>query len=139
MKTVILAACCIGAAVAMEAGRRDQAAARQGMKSNAMGTIAEQYVKLVLALGQHDADYVDAYYGPPEWKEEAAFWQALGDVANHAAAMANLARSTGNWQEAAQWHRLAGQVTLAAEAERASRSQRVAETIRIRREQATLF
>ena len=27
-----------------------------------------RYVKLVLALGQHDADYVDAYYGPPEWK-----------------------------------------------------------------------
>ena len=27
--------------------------------------LAERYVKLVLALGQHDADYVDAYYGPP--------------------------------------------------------------------------
>jgi hypothetical protein len=25
----------------------------------------------VLALGQHDADYVDAFYGPPEWKAEA--------------------------------------------------------------------
>src|SRR3954463_14989721 len=36
-----------------------------------MNTIAERYVKLVLALGQHDADYVDAYYGPPEWKAEA--------------------------------------------------------------------
>ena len=32
------------------------------------GQVAEEYVKLVLALGQHDADYVDAYYGPPEWK-----------------------------------------------------------------------
>ena len=30
--------------------------------------IAEAYVKLVLAMGQHDPDYVDAYYGPPEWK-----------------------------------------------------------------------
>jgi hypothetical protein len=29
--------------------------------------IAEAYVKLVLAMGQHDPDYVDAYYGPPEW------------------------------------------------------------------------
>ena len=28
-------------------------------------------MKLVLALGQHDADYVDAYYGPPEWRKEA--------------------------------------------------------------------
>jgi hypothetical protein len=30
--------------------------------------IAEQYVRLVLALGVHDADYVDAYYGPPAWR-----------------------------------------------------------------------
>ena len=36
-----------------------------------MNDIAERYVKLVLALGQHDADYVDAYYGPPEWKQQA--------------------------------------------------------------------
>lgn len=28
-------------------------------------------VKLMLAVGQHDADYVDAYYGPPEWKKAA--------------------------------------------------------------------
>ena len=33
---------------------------------------AEQYVKLALALGVQDPDYVDAYYGPPQWKEEAA-------------------------------------------------------------------
>ncbi len=36
-----------------------------------MNRIAESYVKLVLAIGQHDADYVDAYYGPPEWRTEA--------------------------------------------------------------------
>ena len=36
-----------------------------------MDAIAERYVKLVLAVGQHDADYVDAYYGPAEWKTEA--------------------------------------------------------------------
>jgi hypothetical protein len=36
-----------------------------------LGPIAERYVKLVLAMGQHDSDYVDAYYGPPEWKIEA--------------------------------------------------------------------
>ncbi len=33
-----------------------------------MSDIAERYVKLVLAVGQHDADYVDAYYGDPAWK-----------------------------------------------------------------------
>jgi hypothetical protein len=31
--------------------------------------IAERYVRLVLAVGVHDADYVDAYYGPPEWRK----------------------------------------------------------------------
>jgi hypothetical protein len=36
-----------------------------------MNDAAERYVKLVLALGQHDKDYVDAYYGPAEWKQEA--------------------------------------------------------------------
>src|SRR4051794_32965338 len=33
--------------------------------------VAEQYVHLVLALGQHDSDYVDAFYGPAEWKSAA--------------------------------------------------------------------
>ena len=36
-----------------------------------MDQLAEQYVRLVLAVGQHDADYVDAYYGPPEWRTQA--------------------------------------------------------------------
>jgi len=37
-------------------------------ETNQMHSLAEQYVKLVLAVGQHDADYVDAFYGPPEWR-----------------------------------------------------------------------
>jgi hypothetical protein len=36
-----------------------------------MNSIAEQYVKLVLAVGQHDADYVDAFHGPEAWMNEA--------------------------------------------------------------------
>src|SRR5262245_10174774 len=36
-----------------------------------MNVIAEKYVHLVLALGQHDPDYVDAFYGPAEWKTQA--------------------------------------------------------------------
>ncbi|MEO8381171.1 MAG: hypothetical protein ABI779_16045 [Acidobacteriota bacterium] len=35
-----------------------------------MNEAAERYVKLVLAMGEHDSDYVDAFYGPPEWREE---------------------------------------------------------------------
>ena len=33
--------------------------------------IAESYVRLALALGEHDDDYVDAYFGPAEWREQA--------------------------------------------------------------------
>jgi hypothetical protein len=36
-----------------------------------MNTLAERYVRLVLAVGQHDADYVDAFYGPAAWRKEA--------------------------------------------------------------------
>jgi hypothetical protein len=30
--------------------------------------VAESYVRLVLEVGLYDADYVDAYFGPAEWK-----------------------------------------------------------------------
>jgi len=33
--------------------------------------IAESYVRLVLGIGIHDPDYVDAYFGPPDWREDA--------------------------------------------------------------------
>ena len=36
-----------------------------------MRDVAERYVKLVLAVGQHDPDYVDAFYGPAEWRKAA--------------------------------------------------------------------
>lgn len=39
--------------------------------SNELGSIATDYVKLTLALGEQEAGYVDAYYGPVEWAEAA--------------------------------------------------------------------
>jgi len=46
-----------------------------------MDAISERYVKLVLALGEHDTDYVDAYYGPPEWREAVkANKQSLDEI-----------------------------------------------------------
>src|SRR5437764_9116337 len=39
--------------------------------ADAMNAVAERYVHLVLALRQHDPDYVDAFYGPAEWKKQA--------------------------------------------------------------------
>src|SRR5512139_3794434 len=39
--------------------------------STALDTLAIRYARLVLAVGQHDPDYVDAFYGPEAWREEA--------------------------------------------------------------------
>ena len=37
-----------------------------------MDDLSENYVKLVLKIGQYDNDFVDAYYGPVEWKSDSA-------------------------------------------------------------------
>jgi hypothetical protein len=39
--------------------------------ADGMNAVAERYVHLVLALGQHDPDYVDAFYGSAQWKTQA--------------------------------------------------------------------
>jgi hypothetical protein len=33
----------------------------------ALDQIARDYIRLVVGLGEHDADSIDYYYGPPEW------------------------------------------------------------------------
>lgn len=38
--------------------------------NDTLNAIAEKYVKLVLEVGLYDSYYVDAYYGPEEWKPE---------------------------------------------------------------------
>jgi hypothetical protein len=64
-------------------------AAPMRAQDNTMNTLAERYVRLVLAVGQHDADYVDAYYGPPEWRKEAEAQKLpLTEIASRASALA---------------------------------------------------
>jgi hypothetical protein len=76
MRTLLAAACCAAAVVTMP--------------PESMDAISERYVRLVLALGQHDADYVDAYYGPAEWKKEAASSKrSLDQIADDAKALQN--------------------------------------------------
>src|SRR5438067_12655680 len=56
---------------------------------NASNELAERYVRLVLAIGQHDADYVDAYYGPAEWRTEAEAQKlSLIEIGSRASALA---------------------------------------------------
>ncbi len=56
-----------------------------------MDEVAESYVRLVLAVGEHDTDYVDAYYGPQEWRDVVTAEQ-LGLSAIAARADALIAR-----------------------------------------------
>jgi hypothetical protein len=74
----------IVAAVAVAA-----AAAVACAQDSDMNTLGERYVRLVLAMGQHDADYVDAYYGPPEWRTEMEARKIpLAEITTGAAALA---------------------------------------------------
>jgi hypothetical protein len=53
-----------------------------------MSTISRDYVRLVLALGKHDRDYVDAYYGSDDLKKEAeAAGLALDAIGERAGAL----------------------------------------------------
>jgi hypothetical protein len=59
-----------------------------GIAQDDMNRFGERYVRLVLALGQHDTDYVDAYYGPSEWRKEAeASKKPLAEIRSDADAL----------------------------------------------------
>ncbi len=69
-----------------------------------MHEIAVGYVKAVLALGQHDADFVDAYYGPAQLRTETqAEHPDLDTIAARIAALqdatAKLGRPDGEMEE----------------------------------------
>ena len=50
-------------------GKSNNSAINNELESK-MNRIAEGYVKLILNVGLHDPGYVDAYYGPAEWKPD---------------------------------------------------------------------
>lgn len=70
-----------------------------------LDAVAEAYVKLVLAIGRHDALYVDAYYGPPEWKAaaEAAAPVPLPDLLAEARSLVERARRAGGPADRARY------------------------------------
>jgi hypothetical protein len=71
--------------------------------------IAIRYVKLVLAVGQHDTDYVDAYYGAPDLRKEAeAEKLSLSTIETQAAALETAIGKTAlpGWKEDAELWRL---------------------------------
>lgn len=70
---------------------------------SAMDEIAIDYVKLVLALGIHDEGYVDAYYGPADWKAAVeARRPALQTIASDAEALLGRLENVGPAGDAMQ-------------------------------------
>jgi hypothetical protein len=76
-------------------------------QDRSMNSLAEQYVRLVLAVGQHDADYVDAYYGPSEWRTEAEAQKLpLAEIASRAATLAGEIAAAATAPDADEMSRL---------------------------------
>nr|WP_305121256.1 hypothetical protein [Microbulbifer elongatus] len=71
---------------AQQGGAPTEAATEQTPEADdALDALAEQYVRLVLTLGNHDKSYVDAYYGPAAWRAEAGEDRASpAELANRA-------------------------------------------------------
>ncbi|HUE89277.1 MAG TPA: hypothetical protein VMO26_24630 [Vicinamibacterales bacterium] len=83
--------------------------AEQGASVDPFREIAIRYVKLVLAVGPHDADFVDAYYGGEELRKEAEAAKApLATLAAQAAALeSDIAKAAlPGWKDDAELWRL---------------------------------
>src|SRR6478672_13964156 len=85
MRTLMLTAGCAALLGGGLIGQIDNA-----QRKDPMDAIARDYVRLVLSLGQHDPDYVDAYYGPAEWKKDVESAKpGLDAIAADAASLAS--------------------------------------------------
>jgi hypothetical protein len=59
-----------------------------GPPRESLDSIARDYVKLQLAIGEKEEGYIDAYYGPPEWQAEAKTTAATpGELTQRAAVL----------------------------------------------------
>ena len=72
------------------------------MDIQSLDAIAADYVKAVLSLGLHDPDFVDAYYGPPEWKAAVAAEKPdLETIRTRASEIAEELKAAEAWVDAA--------------------------------------
>jgi hypothetical protein len=65
--------------------------------ADSLDSIAADYVKLQLAIGEKEEGYIDAYYGPPQWQAEAKLApQSLVSLAARAAVLEVRLRALGD-------------------------------------------
>ena len=81
-------------------------------KATGLDRLAEDYVKLGLAIGQYDGDFVDAYYGPEEWKPKGdqsatfpkdSFLRAIDGLKAQLRAVRNDGRYSQEQKDRARW------------------------------------
>ncbi|HEX8379619.1 MAG TPA: hypothetical protein VF619_03595, partial [Allosphingosinicella sp.] len=59
-----------------------------GPARDSLDSAARDYVKLQLAIGEKEEGYIDAYYGPADWRAEAKLApRPLSELAERAAVL----------------------------------------------------
>jgi hypothetical protein len=66
---ILFLSCILAAGVVLSGCKRGGESQSSGVER--MNQIGQAYLKLALAVGQHDPAYIDAYYGPQEWQDAA--------------------------------------------------------------------
>jgi len=77
------------------------------MTTTTLDAIAADYVRAVLSLGLHDSDFVDAYYGPPEWKTAVAAEKPdLETIRTRASEITEELKAAEAWEDVASHARI---------------------------------
>jgi hypothetical protein len=71
VKTIRVGIAALALLTAAACGSRGAGGTVPGAAGDELNATAESYVRLVLAMGRHDENYVDAYYGPDAWRQQA--------------------------------------------------------------------
>jgi len=83
-KVIILLSLFIFIGCTNESVKTDEMAKPQSIEDT-INRFAESYVKIMLGMDIHEPGYVDAYYGPQEYKDEAiAMQKSLAELKSHA-------------------------------------------------------
>jgi hypothetical protein len=94
LATLVCAGCATAPAPSSEV-EAEAAALEARAEVSPLDEIARDYVQLQLEIGERDEGYVDAYYGPPEWREAArANPRTLDQLAEAAARLSARAAAT---------------------------------------------
>jgi hypothetical protein len=72
-------------------------------QSDSIDAIAQDYVTLQLAIGEKEEGYIDAYYGPAEWRERAQAEAAATTLPQLAARTAALIARIGAVEAVTSW------------------------------------